>query len=142
MGGDVRAVIASDCPLVRSRVRHLLEQGGVQVVGEASNEAELLILLNNGDVAPNVTVFIPGDRSRDQGGNHNGRGKQEHLNFLSARETEILRLAATGKTTRQIADALGLSPRTIDTYTRRIYDKLDVNSRIAAVARAYEMGLM
>jgi DNA-binding CsgD family transcriptional regulator len=60
---------------------------------------------------------------------------------LSSRELEVLRLLATGRTNRSIADQLGLSERTIDRHVSNIFDKLDVSSRAAATAFAYEHGL-
>lgn len=53
---------------------------------------------------------------------------------LSEREQEVLRLVADGLTKQQIALRLGLSQHTVDSYTRRIYSKLNVNSLGAAVA--------
>lgn len=58
---------------------------------------------------------------------------------LSAREREVLRFLAEGMTNRQIADALTLSPRTIERHVGSILDKLDVPNR-AAAARAYRDG--
>jgi non-specific serine/threonine protein kinase len=55
---------------------------------------------------------------------------------LTSREAEILRLLAAGKTDREIAAALFLSPRTINTHTARIYAKLGVGSRAEAAAWA------
>jgi DNA-binding CsgD family transcriptional regulator len=60
---------------------------------------------------------------------------------LSAREVEVLRLVAAGLTNRAIADALTISERTVDRHVSNIYTKLDVTSRAAATAFAYEHGL-
>ena len=60
---------------------------------------------------------------------------------LSAREVEVLRLLAAGKTNRVIAADLGISERTIDRHVSNIFTKLDVSSRSAATAYAYEHGL-
>lgn len=57
---------------------------------------------------------------------------------LSAREVEVLRLLAAGKTNRSIADALGISERTVDRHVSNIFTKLDVSSRSAATAYTYE----
>ena len=57
---------------------------------------------------------------------------------LSARELEVLRLIATGCTNREIADELCLSERTIDRHVSNILGKLDVQSRAAATAYAYD----
>jgi len=60
---------------------------------------------------------------------------------LSAREVEILRLVAAGLTNRAIAEALTISERTVDRHVSNIYTKLDVSTRAAATAFAYEHGL-
>jgi DNA-binding CsgD family transcriptional regulator len=61
---------------------------------------------------------------------------------LSAREVEVLRLVATGLTNRAIADALTISERTVDRHVSNIFTKLDVSTRAAATAFAYEQRLV
>lgn len=61
---------------------------------------------------------------------------------LSAREVEVLRLVAQGLTNAQVAERLYLSPRTIDTHMQRIYGKLDVPNRGAAIRFAAEHSLL
>jgi DNA-binding NarL/FixJ family response regulator len=54
---------------------------------------------------------------------------------LSKRETEVLEQIALGKRIKQVAGELGVSDTTIQTYLRRIYEKLQVHSQAQAVAR-------
>ena len=61
---------------------------------------------------------------------------------LSDREKEILQLMTTGLIKKEIADGLSLSVHTVDTYLRRIYEKLAVNTRTGAVAKALKEGLV
>lgn len=61
---------------------------------------------------------------------------------LSDREKEILQLMVTGLIKKEIADRLTLSIHTVDTYLRRIYEKLEVNTRTGAVAKALKEGLV
>lgn len=61
---------------------------------------------------------------------------------LSPRELEVLRLVASGKTNKAIARELFVSERTIDRHVSNIFTKLDVSSRAAATAYAYEHGLV
>jgi len=61
---------------------------------------------------------------------------------LTARELEVLRLVAEGRTNRAIADALVLSERTIERHVSNIFAKLRVASRAAATAYAYEHRLL
>ncbi|WP_095509494.1 response regulator transcription factor [Rubrivirga marina] len=55
---------------------------------------------------------------------------------LSERETEILQHLVAGQTKRQIAEALCLSPHTVDGHVRNVYGKLHVHTRGEVVAKA------
>jgi two-component system, NarL family, nitrate/nitrite response regulator NarL len=59
---------------------------------------------------------------------------------LSAREREILQLAAAGQTQGEIAARLYISSTTVKTYLSRAYEKLGVSDRAAAVAEALRAG--
>lgn len=61
---------------------------------------------------------------------------------LSRRELEVLRLVATGKSSKVIAAELSLSEKTIDRHLSNIFDKIDVSSRTAAAAWAYKHKLV
>jgi len=61
---------------------------------------------------------------------------------LSDRERQVLRVLATELTGPDIARDLFISLNTLRTHTRHIFEKLDVNSRPAAVRRARELGLI
>lgn len=61
---------------------------------------------------------------------------------LTARELEVLRHLATGRTNKAIAAELVLSERTVDRHVSNIFAKLRVSSRAAATAFAYEHGLL
>jgi LuxR family maltose regulon positive regulatory protein len=64
------------------------------------------------------------------------------LDPISERELEVLHLIAVGLSNREIADKLFISLNTVKTHTKNLNSKLDVNSRIKAVARAKELGLL
>ena len=61
---------------------------------------------------------------------------------LTPREMEVLELLAIGDSNQTIADKLVITVRTVKKHTGNIYGKLNVNSRIQAVARAHELGLL
>jgi DNA-binding CsgD family transcriptional regulator len=61
---------------------------------------------------------------------------------LTARELEVLRLLVGGHTNKAIAATLGLSEKTIERHVSNIFTKLDVPSRAAATAYAYEHRLL
>jgi PAS domain S-box-containing protein len=62
--------------------------------------------------------------------------------LLTAREVEVLQLAARGKSAAQIAERLTISRSTVKTHFEHVYAKLDVPDRVAAVAKAVREGLV
>jgi DNA-binding NarL/FixJ family response regulator len=62
--------------------------------------------------------------------------------MLSPREMQILLLMGDGLTMQQIARRLGISPRTVETHATNLYRKLDVRTRVQAVAKAATIGLI
>jgi ATP/maltotriose-dependent transcriptional regulator MalT len=61
---------------------------------------------------------------------------------LTAREVEVLRLVATGRTNKAVAGELFLSEKTVARHLSNIFVKLGVSTRAAATAHAYEHGLV
>jgi DNA-binding CsgD family transcriptional regulator len=61
---------------------------------------------------------------------------------LTSREVEVLRLVASGKTNRAIADDLGISEKTVARHIANIFTKLDLSSRAAATAYAFQHKLV
>jgi ATP/maltotriose-dependent transcriptional regulator MalT len=60
---------------------------------------------------------------------------------LTTREAEVLRLVATGRSNKEIAARLGLSVKTVSRHLSNIFTKIDVSSRAAATAFAFEHGI-
>ena len=86
-----------------------------------------------GEKAPRIEAAPPGDAPA---------GLEEPWDGLSRRETEVVELLAQRLSRKEIAERLGLSPDTVKTYTRTLYEKLGVNRRRDAVARALTAGLI
>jgi two-component system response regulator NreC len=61
---------------------------------------------------------------------------------LTPREHEILLMVSQGLTMQQAAHRLGISPRTVETHVAKLYRKLGVRTRVQAVARAAQLGLI
>ena len=61
---------------------------------------------------------------------------------LTARETDVLRLVATGHSNKQIAVHLGIGEATVKTHLLKAFDKLGVADRTHAVTIARERGLL
>jgi DNA-binding CsgD family transcriptional regulator len=61
---------------------------------------------------------------------------------ISARERTVLEHLAAGRSNKEIARELGVSPNTVKTHLARLYDKLEASRRTEAIARARELGLI
>jgi DNA-binding CsgD family transcriptional regulator len=114
----VRALVAKAC-------RALGDLGGAAVETEAARE----VFERLGAVSDLAGLEIGSDTAALPGG-------------LSVREAEVLRLVAAGLTNRAIADSLTISERTVDRHVSNIFAKLDVSTRAAATAFAYEKHLV
>jgi LuxR family maltose regulon positive regulatory protein len=64
------------------------------------------------------------------------------IDALSSRELDVLRLIAQGLTNQEIGERLFLALDTVKGHNRRIFDKLEVQRRTEAIARARELGLI
>lgn len=67
---------------------------------------------------------------------------EEPAVLLSARERSVMNWIAQGLTNVEVAAKLDLSPETVRTYTKRVYEKLGVNDRVTATVRALRLGLL
>jgi DNA-binding NarL/FixJ family response regulator len=70
------------------------------------------------------------------------RGIEVQLQSLTVREKEVLRLMADGLSSRAIAAKLGISYTTIRTHIRSLGSKLGVHSKLEAIVKARELGLI
>jgi two-component system, NarL family, response regulator NreC len=89
---------------------------------------------------PALTRVLVGDLlRRDLSAPQSARQDAPHL---SERELEVLRLVALGHTNQEIADALYLSVKTVESYKGRLMEKLGLRGRAALVRYAVEAGLL
>lgn len=73
---------------------------------------------------------------------HPPPGREPTGTRLSPRERQVLELLSQGRTNREIADELGITPRTASTHIAAIYRKLGVSGRVDATRRALELRLI
>ncbi|GGH68623.1 hypothetical protein GCM10008014_51230 [Paenibacillus silvae] len=64
---------------------------------------------------------------------------QNSMRLLTQNEQRVLKLVAAGQTNTEIAQAMHLSVRTVETYLNKIYRKLDVRNRAEAVCKYYQI---
>jgi DNA-binding NarL/FixJ family response regulator len=109
---------------------HMQKPGGKAVPSAPFPDNDLLRLQYMGKAGPEEillrlakeSVAVPAEFSRELG--------------LTGREGEVLSWLSKGKSNRDIAQILGLSPRTVDKHLEQIYAKLGVENRTAAAAIA------
>jgi len=68
--------------------------------------------------------------------------KRPDAQHLTGREQEVLRLIAKGYSRPEVADLMGLTVNTVSSYTKVIYQKLNVSRRAEAVIEALRLGLI
>jgi len=200
-------LIADDHPVVRDGLRGIFTHRGFEVVGEAANGAEAVVLAErlrpdvvlmdlrmpgtdgvaaitelarlgnparvlvlttydtDSDVLPAVeagaTGYLLKDAPREDlfraveaaargeavlspavASRLLGRMREPAREPLSQRELEVLTLVARGSTNKEAAKKLFISEATVKTHLIHVYAKLGVNDRAAAVAVAFERGLL
>jgi DNA-binding NarL/FixJ family response regulator len=146
-GGGVEAIarLAADQPWIRvlvlttydtdADILRAVEAGAAGYLLKDTPQADLISAIKA--AARGETVLTPTVAGRLL---HRMRGPQPER--LSARETEILALAARGLTNPQIAAALFISEATVKTHLIRASGKLGVSGRTAAVAKAIQSGAL
>jgi DNA-binding NarL/FixJ family response regulator len=95
--------------------------------------------LRRGDLAMSRTHAAQVVEHLQRGGRGGSPGADEVGGLLSAREHEVLRLLAEGLTDREIATALAISPRTVESHVSNVLRKLGVRNR-AEAAQRYRSG--
>jgi len=99
-----------------------------------------LRLLSGFDIEPHL--FAPTQAKTSQKPIPSASPEQPITVPLSDREMEVLHLISQGRTNKEIARQLVVSPGTIKAHTASIYRKLDVANRTEAVARARQLGIL
>lgn len=119
-------------------VSQLLAAGADAFVHKGVGKDELLRAL---ETVIDSGKYVSPDISQNLYAELSERGAA-HLKELTARELEIIRLIADGKTNREIAALLFLSTTTVDTHRKNILAKLQLKNTAALVKYAVERGLL
>ena len=128
-----------------------------EAIRAASPETRVLLISGAGWISPQAartagaSGFVSKDWSADEvasavrmvgkGMTVFGRQEEAPATPLSEREREVLALIASGRTNREIAAALYLSPHTVKEHASSLYRKLGVKNRAEATRRAERLGL-
>lgn len=91
---------------------------------------------------PTITAKVISEFARIPRPRNGQMGQQELISPLSSREIEILKIAATGASNRDIADHLVIAEGTVKNHMRNILGKMDVKDRMQAVLKAKELGII
>lgn len=93
------------------------------------------------EVKKAITAVSRGD-SYPEGFSHSACSPKTNENRLSNRQLAILTLMKSGMSNNEIASTLYLSPNTIKTHVRLMYEALEVSSRIECINRAQSLGYL
>ena len=123
----------------REYVRRALKAGATGYVVKRSAAKELVDAIravHGGQryLSPRVADVVIDDYAAD--------GKADLLEKLSTREREVLQLLAEGRTGAEIAQRLGLSQKTVETYRARLVEKLGIRDVAGLVKFAIQRGLV
>ncbi len=114
---------------------YLLKDDPEQVI-----ERSILQLLDGGSpISPSIARHLI---DHFQAANGAGSPTTPAGGTLTPRELDVLTFAAKGYSYQEVAELLGVSPNTVSSHTKRIYEKLEVNSRNEALFEATRLGLV
>jgi len=88
--------------------------------------------------SPEITKILVEDYVREI----RTRGLEDSYELLTSREREILQLLASGKSNKEVAADLGLSPYTVETHRRNLQEKLNLHSFAELILYAARKGLI
>lgn len=121
-------------------VERVLKAGAAGYLLKRAADTELIRALRavckgDGYVDPGVTRPLISELVHSRTGRPPGRD-------LSHREEEVLSLVAWGYTTREIAQRLVISPKTVESHRARVMEKLNLRSRAELVRHAKDVGIL
>ncbi len=121
---------------------YMLKESNTEQINQSINE----LLKGGSPISPSIARHLikrfhaPNKASATE--NTLAQENTPQKEILSERELEVLQLASKGFTYTETAKLLNLSVNTISSYTKRIYGKLAVNSKIEAIFEATKQGIM
>jgi DNA-binding NarL/FixJ family response regulator len=121
----------------------VIEAGASGFISKTAASSELasgIRSVHRGDsfLSPSVARFLVEDYQQVA----SMKGGQDPYEQLTDREREVLKLAAEGYTTQEIADMLVLSPKTVEGHKTNLMSKLDIHNRTELVKYALRKGII
>lgn len=140
LGLGIRVLILSMHPQ-REHLIPVLEAGARGFVMKSRSDerlAEAVRVVHRGDIYldPNGRTILLREY------HHLGAPRADPLEALTGREREVLVRTAVGYSSREIGEQLYISPKTVDTYRSRLYQKLGFSHRSELVHFALDAGLL
>ena len=124
---SIRVLLLAGMPL-QVEVDKAKALGAAGYIPKSSDRNRILSALRT--IVKNPSVFVQDEVPAGTG------------SILSPRELQVLTLLSTGHSREDIALCLGISVETVKSHTKNIFLKLDAPSSVAAVGRAYELGIL
>ncbi|MEE8619769.1 MAG: response regulator transcription factor [Dehalococcoidia bacterium] len=127
----------------RAYVFPVIEAGASGFISKTAASSELVAgirSVHRGDsfLSPSVARFLVEDYQQIA----SMKGSQDPYEQLTNREREVLKLAAEGHTTQEIAAMLVLSPKTVGRHRTNLMSKLDIHNRTELVKFALRKGII
>jgi DNA-binding NarL/FixJ family response regulator len=126
----------------RAQAAKAADLGVDAIIAADDGEDELRRALRGGCEAGPYLGPLAGELLRGRGASRSAEARAEAVERLTTRERQVLALVAQGRTEREIARDLGLSPKTVHTYRTSLMRGLGAHNVIALVRRAVELGLV
>ena len=145
---DIRRLVPETRILILSMyadeayVRQILKAGATGYLLKDSADVDLLQAVN--DVSHGKSFLSPAVARLMQDDYVHLRGDtaSDRYESLSRREREVFQLVAEGRSNKEIASLLAISPSTVETHRAHIMDKLDLHSAAAIVLHAVRRGVI
>ena len=120
----------------------VIEAGACGFISKAAASSELtagIRAIYHGDsyLSPSATRFLVENYQHGD-----GRVSHDPYKQLTDRERDVLKLVAEGYTTQEIADMLGVSPKTVEGHRTNLMDKLGIHNRTELVKYALRKGII
>ena len=120
----------------------VIEAGASGFISKIAASSELVsgirsVFRGDSFVSPSVAKVLIEDYQQK-----GSRGSRDPYSQLTERERDVLRLAAEGRTTQEIADALVISPKTVEGYKTSLMAKLGIHNRTELIKYALRKGII